>query len=336
MRRPAGQPPWSTLWLSRPPRGRRRGQPSRSACGSTARSARSPSSRAARCWTRCATTSGYRHRRCATWAIAAPAPSCVDGRAVYSCLTLAVDCDGRGVTTIEGLAHGDELDPVQQAFVEADAYQCGFCTPGQIMSVTGPARRATPRPRATDEIRRAVSGNLCRCGAYQNIVKAGQRAAELTSSADRDGSATLMSKRLRERRKCQRRRRSRTSTRNGRHQRWAAGASLSVVGKPLPRVEGDLKVTGRAAIRLRRPAAGPALRPGAAQPPPARPDHADRHLEGRGAERRARRARAARPTPDVSWFQDTVLFDQSWCATSARRSRPSRPTPRRSPRTRCA
>jgi xanthine dehydrogenase YagT iron-sulfur-binding subunit len=101
----------------------------------------------------------------------------VDGRAVYSCLTLAVDCEGRDITTIEGLAHGNELDPVQRAFVEADAYQCGFCTPGQIMSVT--ALLSEQRAPSEDEIRRAVSGNLCRCGAYQNIVRAGQRAAEL-------------------------------------------------------------------------------------------------------------------------------------------------------------
>ena len=104
----------------------------------------------------------------------------LDGRAVYACLTLAVDCDGREVTTIEGLAHGDDLDPVQQAFVEADAYQCGFCTPGQIMSVRA-LLSETPAP-TEDEVRRAVSGNLCRCGAYQNIVKAGLRAAELAAS----------------------------------------------------------------------------------------------------------------------------------------------------------
>src|ERR1700759_2985236 len=61
----------------------------------------------------------------------------LDGRAVYSCLTLAVECAGREVTTIEGLAHGSELDPVQRAFIEADAFQCGFCTPGQIMSLRG-------------------------------------------------------------------------------------------------------------------------------------------------------------------------------------------------------
>ena len=72
----------------------------------------------------------------------------VDGRAMYACLLLAVDCDGREITTIEGLAQGDELDPVQQAFIEHDAFQCGFCTPGQIMSLRGAARRAT-RSRPT-------------------------------------------------------------------------------------------------------------------------------------------------------------------------------------------
>lgn len=105
----------------------------------------------------------------------------LDGLAVYSCLTLAVDCDDRDVTTIEGLGRGEQLDPVQQAFIETDAYQCGFCTPGQIMSVT--ALLSEQRAPSEDEIRRAVSGNLCRCGAYQNIVRAGQRAAELVAAA---------------------------------------------------------------------------------------------------------------------------------------------------------
>jgi len=112
----------------------------------------------------------------------------LDGRAVYSCLTLAVDCEGRDITTIEGLGHGNELDPVQRAFVEADAYQCGFCTPGPIMSVTALlAERSAP---TEEEIRRAVSGNLCRCGAYQNIVRAGQRAAELAAAAQTNGPRT--------------------------------------------------------------------------------------------------------------------------------------------------
>ena len=104
----------------------------------------------------------------------------VDGRAMYACLLLAVDCTDREITTVEGLASGDQLDPVQQAFIEADAFQCGFCTPGQVMSVRA-LLNATPAPSEA-EIRRAVSGNLCRCGAYQNIVKAGQRAAELVAA----------------------------------------------------------------------------------------------------------------------------------------------------------
>jgi xanthine dehydrogenase YagT iron-sulfur-binding subunit len=101
----------------------------------------------------------------------------VDGRAMYSCLLLAVDCDGRDICTIEGLGSGDDLDPVQQAFVQADAYQCGFCTPGQVMSLRA-LLDETPAP-SEDEIRRAVSGNLCRCGAYQNILQAGRIAAGL-------------------------------------------------------------------------------------------------------------------------------------------------------------
>ena len=101
----------------------------------------------------------------------------VDGQAMYSCLLLAIDCAGREITTIEGLAKGDELDPIQQAFIEADAFQCGFCTPGQIMSLRGLLNH-NPRP-STDEITHAVTGNLCRCGAYLNIVKAGERAVGL-------------------------------------------------------------------------------------------------------------------------------------------------------------
>jgi aerobic-type carbon monoxide dehydrogenase small subunit (CoxS/CutS family) len=104
----------------------------------------------------------------------------VDGKAVYSCLTLAVDCGDRAVRTIEGIAAGDRLDPVQRAFVEADAFQCGFCTPGQIMSLRA-LLDANPAP-TDDEIRRAVTGNLCRCGAYGNILKAGRRAVEIAEA----------------------------------------------------------------------------------------------------------------------------------------------------------
>src|SRR5215207_3031901 len=99
----------------------------------------------------------------------------VDGRAMYACLLLAVDCVGRQITTIEGLSHNDDLDSVQQAFVEADAFQCGFCTSGQIMSLKA-LFDTTPNP-SDDQIMRAVSGNLCRCGAYVNILRAGRIAA---------------------------------------------------------------------------------------------------------------------------------------------------------------
>jgi len=95
----------------------------------------------------------------------------------YSCLTLAVEAAGRHVTTLEGLMDGEELGPTQQAFVEEDAFQCGYCTPGQIMAVDG-LLRENPDP-SLEEIRRGVSGNLCRCGTYAHIFRAAQRAAEL-------------------------------------------------------------------------------------------------------------------------------------------------------------
>ena len=100
----------------------------------------------------------------------------VDGYAMYACLLLAVDCQGRRITTIEGLARDGQLDPVQQAFIEADAFQCGFCTPGQVMSLRALLDQ-TPIP-SDEDIRRAVSGNLCRCGAYLNILRAGRLAVD--------------------------------------------------------------------------------------------------------------------------------------------------------------
>jgi xanthine dehydrogenase YagT iron-sulfur-binding subunit len=105
----------------------------------------------------------------------------IDGQTMYSCLVLAVDVGDRAVTTIEGLVRGDQLDPVQQAFIEMDAFQCGYCTPGQIMSLR--ALLNTETDPTEDQIRRAVSGNLCRCGAYINIVAAGQRAAQLQATS---------------------------------------------------------------------------------------------------------------------------------------------------------
>ena len=94
----------------------------------------------------------------------------VDGRRVYSCLILAVMKDGAQVTTVEGLAQGDALHPLQQAFVDHDAFQCGYCTPGQLCSAVGLI--AEGHARTADEIRELMSGNICRCGAYPNIVAA--------------------------------------------------------------------------------------------------------------------------------------------------------------------
>jgi xanthine dehydrogenase YagT iron-sulfur-binding subunit len=94
----------------------------------------------------------------------------VDGRRVYSCLTLAVMKDGARITTIEGLAQGNTLHPLQQAFIDYDAFQCGYCTPGQICSAVGLI--AESKARTADEIRELMSGNICRCGAYPNIVTA--------------------------------------------------------------------------------------------------------------------------------------------------------------------
>ena len=102
----------------------------------------------------------------------------VDDRPVYSCITLAVACEGKRVETIEGISTDGALHPVQAAFIEHDAYQCGFCTPGQVMSIVA-LLRAKAKP-SEDEMRRAVAGNLCRCGAYVNIVKAGMSAARRT------------------------------------------------------------------------------------------------------------------------------------------------------------
>lgn len=107
----------------------------------------------------------------------------VDDRAMYACLLLAVDCEGQAITTIEGLNANGELDPVQRAFIEADAFQCGFCTSGQIMSVKG-LLNETPDPSEA-EILHAVSGNLCRCGAYRNILEAGRLAAEFQTELQR-------------------------------------------------------------------------------------------------------------------------------------------------------
>jgi len=107
----------------------------------------------------------------------------IDGLTRYSCQMLALEADGREITTIEGLARGEELSDVQQAFVAEDAMQCGYCTPGQVMAVEG-LLREQPDP-SLDQVREGVSGNLCRCGAYAHIFKAAQRAAAARRNAGR-------------------------------------------------------------------------------------------------------------------------------------------------------
>lgn len=100
----------------------------------------------------------------------------VNGRRVISCLTLVASMQGRKVTTIEGLADGDELHPMQQAFIDCDAFQCGFCTSGQIMSAVALVHEG--HAGSDDEIRDFMAGNICRCGAYENIVAAVRTARE--------------------------------------------------------------------------------------------------------------------------------------------------------------
>ncbi|GJE76098.1 (2Fe-2S)-binding protein [Methylorubrum suomiense] len=111
----------------------------------------------------------------------------VDGRRVNSCLSLAISLDGSEITTIEGLAQGDTLHPVQAAFIAHDGFQCGFCTPGQIMSAVGLIREG----HAGDDperVREAMSGNLCRCGAYIGITEA-VLDAQARMASDRQGEA---------------------------------------------------------------------------------------------------------------------------------------------------
>ncbi len=91
----------------------------------------------------------------------------LDGKRVVSCLTLAAQCDGREVTTIEGLSADGELHPMQQAFIRHDGFQCGYCTPGQIMSAVSLVKEG--RAGSDEDIKEFMSGNLCRCGAYPNI-----------------------------------------------------------------------------------------------------------------------------------------------------------------------
>lgn len=100
----------------------------------------------------------------------------VDGQRVLSCLTLAATVQGKEVTTIEGLAQDGELHPMQQAFIECDGFQCGYCTPGQIMSAVGCVNEG--HTHSVEEIKEFMSGNLCRCGAYNGIVQSIQKVAK--------------------------------------------------------------------------------------------------------------------------------------------------------------
>ena len=112
----------------------------------------------------------------------------VDGKRINSCLALAISHDGANILTIEGVARGDQLHPVQAAFIAHDGFQCGFCTPGQIMSAIGMMREA----QAGDDperIRECMSGNLCRCGAYAGIVDAVREAQERMDESNQRRSA---------------------------------------------------------------------------------------------------------------------------------------------------
>ena len=110
----------------------------------------------------------------------------VDGESVKSCTMLAAQADGSAITTIEGLAQGDELHPIQAAFHEKHALQCGFCTPGFLIAVHAFLTEKRPSDELTDdEIREAISGNLCRCTGYTNIVDAVRLAAQLMHDPER-------------------------------------------------------------------------------------------------------------------------------------------------------
>ncbi|HSI84131.1 MAG: (2Fe-2S)-binding protein [Candidatus Methylacidiphilales bacterium] len=98
----------------------------------------------------------------------------LDGKPIYACSALAIDCEGSEITTVEGLSKDGKLTPVQEAFVQCDALMCGFCTPGFVMSVTA-LLKTTPKPTEA-EVRHACAGNICRCGTYPNVLKAALKA----------------------------------------------------------------------------------------------------------------------------------------------------------------
>ncbi|MEL6195894.1 MAG: (2Fe-2S)-binding protein [Myxococcota bacterium] len=124
------------------------------------------------------TKKGCNHRQCGACTVH------IDGRRVLACLTLAALCEDKEVVTIEGLGRGDELSPMQQAFIDHDAFQCGYCTSGQIMSAV--AVLDEPWGDDPNAIREAMSGNLCRCGAYPNILAAVQHVRKTVLKEQRD------------------------------------------------------------------------------------------------------------------------------------------------------
>ena len=109
----------------------------------------------------------------------------IEGRRVLSCLTLALVAQDREITTIEGLGSGDKLHPMQQAFIDQDAFQCGYCTPGQIMSAVACVKEG--HANSDENIREYMSGNICRCAAYPNIVAAVKQAAPAMLSGEQKG-----------------------------------------------------------------------------------------------------------------------------------------------------
>ena len=158
----------------------------------------------------------------------------LDGMPVCACLTLALEVGARKVTTIEGLAHGETLHPVQAAFIAHDAMQCGFCTPGMIMSCAALHDR-NPHPSLA-EVQTAVSGNLCRCGTYPKVFAAtlaacGQPLPPHANVELAQESLTASDKR---------------EIPDGEPPAWPASAQLAVVGRPTPRLDGRAKVTGAA------------------------------------------------------------------------------------------
>src|SRR5687768_12070741 len=148
----------------------------------------------------------------------------LDGRPVYSCSNLAVWADGRRVETVEGLASGGTLHPLQQSFVDHDAPQCGFCTSGQLMAAVA-LLRANPRPGA-DEVKGAMTGNLCRCANYNRYVEAVLAVASAPPAATRAGARS----------------------RHARLEPAAGGpiAALATAGRATPRIDAPQRVSGRA------------------------------------------------------------------------------------------